>query len=181
MAPHRRFPGFRLRFPIGDIRSWAEFWHPDNDDAFNSGRRLASGDFSKSKEDLYEIAIWKSPRRAALIRDNTETEIAEALRFASNAKEARNAFAVLMGLRGVGLPMASAVLSLIDPNRYTVIDWRALDALGAKDWNADLNFYLEFYLPKCLELASNANVNLRTIDRALWTWSKLGGTKQEPR
>jgi hypothetical protein len=52
---------------------------------------------------------------------------------------------VLMGLSGVGLPMASAILTAIDQDRYTVIDYRALQALGASEVDPDLNFYLGNY------------------------------------
>jgi hypothetical protein len=75
-----------------------------------------------------------------------------------------------MGLRGVALPMASAILTAIDQERFTVVDWRAVEALGAPNVDySNLNFYLRNYLPECKRLAAQAEVGLRTFDRALWS------------
>jgi len=82
---------------------------------------------------------------------------------------------VLTGLRGVGTPMASAILTALDQEQYTVIDFRALEALGVANAQADLEFYIRHYLPECKRLASEAGVSLRTLDRALWAWSKRKG------
>jgi hypothetical protein len=75
--------------------------------------------------------------------------------------------------------MASAILTAIDQDKYTVIDYRALEALGVPDVDPDLNFYVRQYLPECRRLAAEAKVSLRTLDRALWTWSYMKG-KEEP-
>ena len=83
-----------------------------------------------------------------------------------------------MGLRGVAMPMASAILTSIDQNKYTVVDFRAQDALSIPEVYVDLNFYLLHYLPECVRLASKAGVSLRNFDRALWSWSKLKGANK---
>jgi hypothetical protein len=89
------------------------------------------------------------------------------------AKELRSAFAVLTGLCGVALPMASAILTAIDQEKFTVVDWRAVEALGVPNVDySNLNFYLRSYLPECKRLAREAGVSLRNFDRALWSWSK---------
>jgi hypothetical protein len=69
--------------------------------------------------------------------------------------------------------MAAAILTAIDQAKYTVVDWRTVEALGVPNvdyWN--LNFYLRSYLPECKRLAGQAGVSLRKFDRALWSWSK---------
>ncbi|HUO00623.1 MAG TPA: hypothetical protein VMU69_30880 [Bradyrhizobium sp.] len=51
------------------------------------------------------------------------------------------------------MPIASAILTaIIDPQRYTVIDFRALEALGSKTADRSVNLYLE-YLRTCVRLA----------------------------
>jgi hypothetical protein len=60
---------------------------------------------------------------------------------------------VLLGLSGVGTPVASAILMAIDPVRYTLIDWQALEALGAPELDANLDCYLKLYFPECERLA----------------------------
>jgi hypothetical protein len=57
-----------------------------------------------------------------------------------------------------------------DPQRYTVIDFRALESLGTKCSTFTVGFYLA-YLKHCRELATQYNLSLRTLDRALWQWS----------
>ena len=42
--------------------------------------------------------------------------------------------------------MASAILPALDPEKYTVIDFRALEALGVADADANLEFYIRYYL-----------------------------------
>lgn len=163
-----------------DVPYWAaQYLKTDNgadDKAFKAGRRIRDGELTRSN--LIEIVSWKSNRRAGLIANNTDEEIADALRLALLADEPRSAFAVLMGLEGIAVPMASAILTAIDQERYTVIDYRALDALSVPD--ADyykLEFYLHHYFPACKRLAAEHNVDLRTFDRALWAWSAAKGIK----
>jgi hypothetical protein len=66
---------------------------------------------------------------------------------------------------------------MVYPERYTIIDFRALEALGVKrgDGEETLDYYLE-YLETCRSLAHDCNVDLRTLDRALWQWSKEHGS-----
>ena len=53
-----------------------------------------------------------------------------------------------------------------------IIDYRALEALGVqKPPTCTLSFWFA-YVAKCRELASDANVDMRTLDRAMWQWSK---------
>lgn len=167
---------FELRFPISEVNFWAAKYADDDADAFDAGARIRAGDFSVAN--LEQVVRWKSNRRIKLISENHPDEVADALRLAMAAQQPRSAFAVLMGLRGVGMPMASAILTAIDQNKYTVVDFRAQDALSIPDANVDLNFYLTHYLPECVRLASKAVVSLRNFDRALWSWSKLKGASQ---
>ena len=120
---------------------------------------------------LVTIFEWKTKGRGrSRLRRNSDDEIADALNLASHAKTERAAVAVLLGLQGVHVPVASAILTAIDPERYTVIDFRALEALGCDSKDRSVNFYLA-YLKACRQLASKHGVTLRNLDRALWQWS----------
>ncbi len=168
---------FRLMFPIEKVEWWASRYAYSKRDsvAFDAGKRIREG--AHTRENLGKIVAWKSDRRKALIAENTDDEIRDALALALTAKEARSALAVLIGLSGVALPMASAIMTAIDDqDRFTIVDWRALEALGEPD--ADyyrLNMYLYEYLPTCRRIASEAGVSLRTLDKALWAWSENKG------
>jgi hypothetical protein len=103
-------------------------------------------------------------------RKNSDDEIADASTLATAATTERAAISVLCGLQGVDVPVASAILTAIDPERYTVIDFRALEALGSSSKDRSVNFYLA-YLDACRRLAKMHHVSLRDLDRALWQWS----------
>lgn len=165
---------FALQFDPSEIDALAERYDPSqDDDAFLAGRQLASGECSRDslRENLMVIAKWKSPRRAALIDENEDDHIAVALQFASapTTPEAL-AVGVLTALNGIGIPMASAILTAINPARYTVFDYRALESLGVENWPESIRFYVA-YLNACRKLASVHGKSLRNLDRALWQWS----------
>jgi hypothetical protein len=165
------FNGFNLQFPLHQMQHWADTYPREDREewAFEAGRKIRQGDYSL--QNLEHIVRWKSARVIAQFGKNTDAEIADALHLSIQAQQPRSAFGVLMGLSGVGAPMASAILTAIDQERYTIIDYRALQALGAPDLNADLRCYLNHYFPECQRLAHDAGVSLRTVDRALWSWS----------
>ncbi len=139
------------------------------ENAMAAGRAIARGEYTLGN--LKTIVCWKSERRAGLLDDNTSASIADALRVASDARTAEaSAVAALVRLDGVGVPVASAILTTINPEKYTIIDFRALISLGSnKKPPYSIDFYLA-YLARCRELAHELNISLRTLDHALWQW-----------
>jgi len=177
-SSRREFKGFTLQFPEAEIKYWASKYRLKDDAALAAGKKIVADNYNR--KDLGAIVSWKSGRRAALLAKNSDAELAEALRIAVHAKERRTALAVLIGLNGVMLPMASAILTAINPMKYTVVDFRAMAALGAPDVDYyNLNFYLTEYLPQCQRLALNNGVDMRTVDRALWSWSADNGIENK--
>ena len=87
---------------------------------------------------------WKSARPIGLVRSNLGKEVREALKFATTARTERVAVSVLCGLRGVNIPIASAILTAIFPERFTVIDYRALESLGVEKPALTVNYYLVY-------------------------------------
>lgn len=161
---------FNLRFDPADLPQLAQrYGYKSDDAALSAGVRIASGNYGRSNiETIFE---WKTKGRGrSRLRSNSDEEIADALCSAAKAKTERAAIAVLSGLQGVGVPVASAILTAIDPERYTVIDFRALQALGNNSEDRSVNFYLA-YLNACRQLARKYKVTLRDFDRALWQWS----------
>jgi hypothetical protein len=124
--------------------------------------------------------IWKRSCGGSQSARYSSQKIRHALAAAA-APDATTETAVkaLIELHGVDLPVASAILAAIYPERYTVLDYRALEALGHA--RHDVRFYEE-YLAYCKRLAESNIVNpqselpaptpLRTLDRALWEWSR---------
>jgi hypothetical protein len=149
-------------------------------DAFEAGALIRNGNLSRANLEI--LVRWKSERVAHYITDssNSDEDIKKALTVAvSPDSSVYDAVTALTKLRGVGVPVASAILTWILPDRYTVLDFRALEALGYVQQNA--GFYVE-YLTFCKRLADSGIIKpqenlpaptaLRALDRALWQWSK---------
>jgi hypothetical protein len=129
----RLIQAFELQFEPARIRELASRYRYDDDtEALQAGQRIASGDYCRA--DLEAIFTWKTGGRGiSRLRRNSETEIRDALQLARIAQTERAAIAVLCGLCGVEIPVASALLTAIDPKRYTIIDFRALESLGVQN------------------------------------------------
>jgi hypothetical protein len=166
---------FVLQFDPSEIDGLAErYGYKQDSEAFAAGKDIAGGNYSR--ENLNDIVRWKSARRIALLCDNTDEDIARTLQFATAPSTSEgSAVEVLDNLRGVGVPVASAILTAINPLRYTVIDFRALESLGVAKWPKGSIAYYVAYLSACRDLARQYNKPLRTLDRALWQWSKERG------
>jgi hypothetical protein len=80
--------------------------------------------------------------------------------------------AALRALRGVDWPTASVLLHLAYPERWPILDERALHALGVRVPSAySFRLWME-YVEAYRQLIEEADVDGRTFDRALWQWSK---------
>jgi hypothetical protein len=163
--------GFALRFPAHMIPALAAAYNDDDRKAFEAGRRIAAG--ARARDDFLAIFEWKTRGRGrSRPARNTDLEIADALDLAIAARTERAALAVLTGLSGVDVPVASAILTVVDPVRFTIVDFRALWSLGVERVvYYPIGFYLE-YLDACRRIAADAATDLRSLDRALWQYSK---------
>ncbi len=90
------------------------------------------GEFSRAE--FLRMSRWKSPRAAPHYARNTAARIRRVSRAVLATRSESRRIELLTGLRGVSIPVASAILTLIDPKRYGVLDirvWQLLHALGA--------------------------------------------------
>jgi thermostable 8-oxoguanine DNA glycosylase len=141
--------------------------------AMEAGGNIGRGDFSRGN--LNVIVRWKMEgvhlnRVMSYVDLNTDTEISSALSAAITARTEADAIEILDRLHGVGVPVASAIMTTINPEKYTIIDIYALRSLGISDAPTDRVEYYVAYLEKCRELAQEFEVSLRTLDHALWQW-----------
>jgi len=84
--------------------------------------------------DFEKVYRWKSPRALRYIKSNSAARIRSAPKRALATRNERRRLDALLVLRGVSVPMASAILMLVDPQRDGVIDirvWQILHAIGA--------------------------------------------------
>jgi len=106
---------------------------------------------------------------------NTEDEVRTFSAQAFGAPDEARRILYLCRLRGVGIPVASAFLSLIDPEHYGVIDirvWQLLALYQEVDYDPDgrtlqVLHWLD-YLDKIRLWANELKVSGRTIERTLF-------------
>ena len=85
----------------------------------------------------------------------------------------RQRIEALTRLHGVDYPTASVLLHLAHRDSYPIIDFRALWSLGVETPPTAYFFtYWWAYTQACRSLAKDAGVRMRTLDRALWQYSK---------
>jgi hypothetical protein len=138
-------------------------------------------------DDIYLILLWKSvpsealklARRALLENpsDEIENTSRKALSFVqqdSSSDAAIKAIRALTEIRHLGIPIASAILTLYDPTRFGAMTARSCKALGWPDnrskWKPE-----DYgpYLLRIREIAETSGLTPREVDAAL---EQLGRT-----
>ncbi|HVZ84400.1 MAG TPA: hypothetical protein VG893_12065 [Terracidiphilus sp.] len=153
--------------------------------AFEAGAAIRNGEHTLAN--LEAVVRWKSERVVHYLIANSEAKIRQVLAVAAKADcSTRQAVEALMELRGVDLPIASAILACIHPDRYNVLDFRTLEAIGHERHNVE--FYTE-YVAFCRRLAEKGLVKpqadlpgptpLHALERALWEWSRVRAGQRE--
>lgn len=132
-----------------------------------------------TKAELAAICKWKSPRAIHLIEANDLATVKTMTMKAFSSRSEQKRIEYLTQLKGVSLPMASAILTLVDPKRYGVIDirvWQLLFAIDAVKRNPKgvgftfKNWY--HYLCKLRYHAKELGVSVRTVERTLFHYHK---------
>lgn len=128
-----------------------------------------------TRKELEKVCRWKSARAIHLIRRNSSARVRTATQLALATRSERRRLEALRILDGVSVPMASAILTLLDPRRYGVIDirvWQLLYALGEvtkKSSGVGFNFKNWYqFLVKLRYFAKKLGVNARDIERTLF-------------
>ena len=172
-------------FPLTDraavLRLADEYWT-----LITTGERDAERSFERElpacrerrelgKDLFVRIARWKSVRKTPNYEANSEDQVRSATRAAFRAESDAGALAALTVLNGVAVRTASALLQWLLPDRYPILDFRIVRALGeAKPSNWDDPRLYERIAAVVRGHAKRLEVDLRTLDRALWAWDKQG-------
>jgi thermostable 8-oxoguanine DNA glycosylase len=86
-------------------------------------------------------------------------------------------FGILCTLRGVGVPVASAILALVFPERYAVIDFRGWrQVFGEERTTFSVSDYRR-YLRKVQNLAQELGWPVQEVDLAIWEYDRINGRK----
>lgn len=140
-------------------------------------RRLAhvrrAGRFTRAE--FLAMCRWKSPRARRHYERNTAASIRRASAAALAARDERQRIERLTALRGVSVATASAILTLIDPTRYGVLDircWQLLFSIRSVSGNRrgrafTLRQWVQ-YLTRLRGHARALGVSARTIEYTLF-------------
>jgi hypothetical protein len=164
---------FVLQFPVDQVREYAaRYAYADDDEVIAIGRAARVRGYYL-RDEFAAVCRWKTPRSAPRVALNSDERVEEATRIAladgSNERERTEA---LRSLDGVEWPTASVLLHLAYPERYPILDKRALIALGVRPPSQYSFRFWQAYVSTCRQLAEQARVDGRTLDQALWQWSK---------
>lgn len=124
------------------------------------------------KEKFIRLGVWKSPRTIRHYKNNNNETIREATKKSFTSKDEKEKIEILLALNGVGFPVASAILHFAFPNKYSILDFRAIWSLC---WRQPTYYNFAFWQKYCERLKSlskQLKLPIRTIDKALWEYSK---------
>jgi len=86
-------------------------------------------------------------------------------------------FGILCTLRGVGVPVASAILALVFPERYAVIDFRGWRQVFGEERTAFSVSDYKRYLREIQNLAQELEWPVQEVDLAIWEYDRINGRK----
>lgn len=169
-------------------------WRKDADPLFSSISAAIQSRGEISVTELQKISQWKlqGKRNDSNIKQNETSMVERQSRIALQALDDMDAIESLTRLSGVGVPLASTVLTVAKPTEYAIIDYRAFRGLAAakpkiatpEEYAPYAEFleyfrtYLtkaeayEYYMNHVREIAEETAFSVREIDMALWAFDK---------
>jgi len=168
---------FKLRFKESRIRYWADrYEYPQEQMVMEEIAPAALDRGYLTRPEFVDICRWKTPRSQKLVKVNSAELVEAVTRAALESQHEAVKIMVLQALKGVSWPTASVILHFCDEQPYPILDVRALWSLGvpAKGESRPrytLDFWLD-YVAYVRGLARRTGHSMRTVDRALWQFSK---------
>ncbi len=165
---------FDLRLEKESIISWAQRY-PVEEDNYIENKIIPNvrlrGFFNRT--DFLILCHWKTPRSKPLIESNTEDFIVEVTRIALSTPVEQLRIEIPTLLKGVSWPTASVLLHFGHTDPYPIIDFRALWSLRMEKPPSkyDFDFWWQ-YVQFSRQLATELEISMRELDRALWQYSK---------
>ncbi len=154
------------------ILEYAAEYANDADDVLGDRMEAAANRGHMTRGDLIAVARWKwrGGRTRQLCGQNTDAEVEEITCVSFAAESERLRIGALLALRGVQWPMASVILHFAFPDRYPILDIRAMNTVGGST-HYTFERWLE-YVELCRATAQEHRITMRTLDRALWAFGR---------
>ena len=138
--------------------------------------------FHLTAAELDKIFRWKLVQQYERGRARRDSNTNEACRVVTEAAfrvhvddidlEAEIRLGILTSLRGVGVPVASAILALTDPADYCVIDFRGWRAVFNEDKHSFSVPEYRRYRNQVAELADELSWPVQEVDLAIWCYDR---------
>ncbi|ELZ66078.1 hypothetical protein C457_14900 [Haloferax prahovense DSM 18310] len=123
--------------------------------------------------DMMDIMSWMRPALKNHFSQNSHSDVQNAVRRATKATDVSDKIEALNEIYGVRTKVASAILMYMDPDDFSVMTNPSLIGLRDNGYsvpapsdNPSADEYAQ-YLDECRSIASQNNVSLRTLDRAM--------------
>lgn len=126
-----------------------------------------------SVEDFFCIVIWKANRAKTNIKKKLSktATLSEAIRELTNdvvlGESPEEKLDVMIKKWKFGLPMATAILTVLYPENFTVYDYRVREQLGLDDIYSVKKYFKDF-LPVVKKYSESRNESMRETDKELW-------------
>lgn len=168
----------RISLNKTEVLDYAERYDYSGDTLLADRLQMAAQRGYLTRDDLIEVAKWKwgGGRTRQLAGQNSDEDVQEVTRVSFTTGNERLRIGALLVLQGVHWPMASVILHFAFPDRYPILDIRAMETVeGPKSYTFES--WLE-YTELCRKTASDMGVTMRTLDRALWARDKALNPKR---
>ncbi len=132
-----------------------------------------------TSEQFFAIIEWKNPKFGKTKLTHLKPKDIEKLFKTIYGESREKQLKILVDIKGLKLATASAILTILYPERFTVYDVRVRKQLRKRGlWEEEpdditycvdvVNRYFDKYLPPIEKLATDSGLSLRDCDRALW-------------
>lgn len=129
-----------------------------------------------TKTEFLNICLWKSRRPKKRYNLNSEEQIINVTKLAFLEKDEETKINILKLLDGVLIPTASALLSVVNPEDYPIIDKRcvqSLQDLKLIKWKIINNKNWLLYLTIIRNLSKELNLTCREIEKGLFAYNRI--------
>ena len=168
----------KLCFDPSEIQHYADLYDKDYDTPMEQLVPKVKEQGYLTADDLLALSDWKNPsgRNTHNIEKNDPIAVEELTHDSFNATNEYDRIKCLLRLKGVSLAVGSAILHWFYPHGdlYPIWDFRARESVGFNkhdypNWRERWYAYVNF----CQITAQDNGVDMRTLDRALWRYSKV--------
>lgn len=163
-----------------ELQQWIDHWSEQYPTSYDDPLASLQNVESLGHDDAEALYRWKfrglwPQRKINQMRAVPETEIRALTKRAFLCEDELGALLILSLLPGLSAAGSSAVLAAQQPERYTVMDVRALASLIALGrWDQERQgteasaIMWPEYLAACRDMSTRTSRSLRAVDRALW-------------